>query len=135
MRPALGRLPAGQSYPSLFVLGDANGAMALQRHADGEGNAAFVLGSGAVMWLVWVAGTTVGHGFGQVLGDPRLLGIDFMLGAFFATMAAGWLDRRVNLLPFAVGIVCAVVVDRLLGAPWSILIGASAGALATTVRR
>ena len=129
MRPWFGGLPANQSYPSLFVLGDANAAMALRRHADGEGDAAFVLGSGVAMWLVWVAGTAAGHGFGQVLGDPRVLGIDFMLGAFFATMAAGWLERRSNLLPFAVGVLCAVVIDRLLGAPWSILIGAGIGAL------
>jgi 4-azaleucine resistance transporter AzlC len=135
MRPSLGRLPAGQSYPSLFVLGDANAAMALQRYAKGEGDAAFVLGSGAAMWLVWVAGTAVGHGFGQALGDPRMLGIDFMLGAFFATMAAGWLGQRTHLLPFGVGVASAIVIDRLLGAPWSILIGASVGALAAMLRR
>jgi predicted branched-subunit amino acid permease len=135
MRPWFGGLPASQSYPSLFVLGDANAAMALRRRADGEGDAAFVLGSGGAMWLVWVAGTAAGHGFGQVLGDPRLLGIDFMLGAFFATMAAGWLDRRGNLLPFAVGVAGAIVIDRLLGAPWSILIGAGIGALTASMRR
>ena len=129
MRPCLGRLPAGQSYASLFVLGDANGAMALQRYADGERDAAFVLGSGAAMWAVWVTGTAAGHGFGQALGDPRQLGLDFMLGAFFATMAAGWLDRRGNPLPFAVGLLGAIAIDRLLGAPWSILIGAGIGAL------
>lgn len=135
MRPSLGGLPASRSYPSLFVLGDANGAMAMRRHADGEGDAAFVLGSGVAMWLVWVAGTAAGHGFGQVLGDPHRLGIDFMLGAFFATMAAGWLDRRGNLLPFAVGVASAIVIDRLLGASWSILIGAGVGALTASVRR
>lgn len=130
MRPWFGGLPASRSYPSLFVLGDANCAMALRRHAEGRGDAAFVLGSGGVLWLVWVAATAAGHGFGEVLGDPRVLGIDFMLGAFFATMAAGWLDRRGNLMPFVVGVLGAIVVDRLLGAPWSILIGAVIGALA-----
>ncbi|MGE0423220.1 MAG: AzlC family ABC transporter permease [Reyranellaceae bacterium] len=129
LRPWLGRLPAARSYPSLFVLGDANCAMALRRHADGQGDAAFILGSGVVLWLVWVAATAAGHAFGQVLGDPRRLGIDFMLGAFFATMAAGWLGRRGNLPPFGIGVASAIVVDRLLGAPWSILIGASLGAL------
>ncbi|MBX3498155.1 MAG: AzlC family ABC transporter permease [Alphaproteobacteria bacterium] len=135
MRPWFGGLPAGQSYPSLFVLGDANAAMALRRHAEGDADAAFVLGSGAAMWLAWVAGTAAGHGFGQALGDPRRLGIDFMLGAFFATMAAGWLESRGNLVPFVVGVVCATVVDRLLGAPWSVLAGAVAGALTAGLRR
>lgn len=133
LRPWFGRLPAGQTYPSLFVLGDANCAMGLRRHADGQSDAAFILGSGLVLWVVWVAGTAAGHAFGQVLGDPRRLGIDFMLGAFFATMAAGWLDRRSNLLPFAVGVACAIVIDRLFGAPWSILLGASMGTLVVAV--
>jgi len=133
LRPWFGHLPAGQSYPSLFVLGDANCAMGLRRHADGHSDAAFILGSGAVLWLVWVAATAAGHAFGQALGDPRRLGIDFMLGAFFATMAAGWLDRRGNLLPFGIGVASAIVIDRLLGAPWSILIGASLGALVAAV--
>lgn len=129
LRPWFGGLPAGQSYPSLFVLGDANCAMGLRRHADGRSDAAFILGSGAVLWVVWVAATAAGHAFGQVLGDPRRLGIDFMLGAFFATMAAGWLERRGNWLPFGVGVASAIVIDRLLGAPWSILIGALLGAV------
>jgi len=135
LRPWFGGLPPGQSYPSLFVLGDANCAMALRRHADGHGDAAFILGSGGVLWVVWVVATVVGHGFGQALGDPRRLGIDFMLGAFFATMAAGWLERRGNLLPFAVGVAGAIVVDRVLGAPWSVLMGAFTGALAAGLRR
>lgn len=64
LRPWFGGLPPGQSYPSLFVLGDANCAMALRRHADGHGDAAFILGSGVVLWLVWVASTAAGHAFG-----------------------------------------------------------------------
>jgi predicted branched-subunit amino acid permease len=128
LRPWFGGLPAGQAYLSLFVLGDANCAMALRRHAEGRSDAAFILGSGFVLWLVWVAATAAGHAFGEVLGDPRRLGIDFMLGAFFATMAAGWLERRGNWLPFGIGVASAILIDRLLGAPWSILIGASLGA-------
>jgi predicted branched-subunit amino acid permease len=133
LRPWFGSLPASRSYPSLFVLGDANCAMALRRHAGGQSDAAFILGSGAVLWLVWVAATAAGHGFGQALGDPRRLGIDFMLGAFFATMAAGWLERRGTLLPFGIGVAGAIVIDRLLGAPWSILIGASLGAAVAAI--
>ena len=133
LRPWFGGLPAGQSYPSLFVLGDANCAMGLRRHADGRSDAAFILGSGFVLWLVWVAATAAGHAFGQVLGDPRRLGIDFLLGAFFATMAADWLGRRGNLLPFGVGVASAIAIDRWLGAPWSILIGASLGALVAAI--
>jgi predicted branched-subunit amino acid permease len=133
LRPWFGGLPASQAYPSLFVLGDANCAMGLRRHADGRSDAAFILGSGFVLWVLWVAATAAGHAFGQALGDPRRLGIDFMLGAFFATMAAGWLERRGNLLPFGVGVASSVVIDRLLGAPWSILIGASLGALAAAL--
>jgi predicted branched-subunit amino acid permease len=133
LRPWFGRLPAGQAYPSLFVLGDANCAMGLRRHADGRSDAAFILGSGFVLWVVWVAGTAAGYVFGQVLGEPRRLGIDFMLGAFFTTMAAGWLEQRGNWLPFGLGVASAIIVDRVLGAPWPILVGASFGAVVAAV--
>lgn len=133
LRPWFGGLPASRSYSSLFVLGDANCAMALRRRADGLSDTAFLLGSGLMMWLVWVAATAAGHACGELLGDPRRLGIDFMLGAFFATMAAGWFGGRGNWLPFGVGVASAIVIDRMLGAPWSILIGASLGALIAAI--
>ncbi|GAB4175743.1 MAG: AzlC family ABC transporter permease [Thalassobaculales bacterium] len=134
LRPWFGALPAWQSYPSLLVMGDGNWALALREHAAGRDDAAHLAGSGLVLWLAWVGATMAGHLFGQVLGDPRAWGVDFILGAFFATMAVGFFRSAASILPFLVGAVVAVAVDRLLPGPWSLLAGALAGSLAGLVR-
>jgi predicted branched-subunit amino acid permease len=134
LRPWFSGLPPYQSYPSLFMMGDGNWALALREHARGRQDAAFLVGSGMVLWILWVCSTAAGHLFGQALGDPARFGIDFMLAAFFATLAAGFLRQPGSLPPFTVGIVTAIVTERLIAGPWYILVGALIGSLAGAMR-
>ncbi len=134
LRPWFGPLPATRAYPSLFVLGDGNWALALREHDAGRTDAAFLAGSGAALWLTWVGSTALGHLGGQVLGDPQRFGIDFMLPAFFATMALAFFRRAGGVAPLIVGVAVAVVVDRLAPGPWYILSGALAGSLVGALR-
>jgi predicted branched-subunit amino acid permease len=133
LRPWFGALPYHQSYPSLLVMGDGNWVLALREREDGRTDAAFLAGSGAMMWLAWIGSTAAGHGFGQVLGDPAKFGIDFMLAAFFATMAVAFFRRGQSLLPFGVGVAVAILVERLAAGPWYILAGAAAGSAAVAI--
>lgn len=135
LRPWLAGLPPHQSYASLLVLGDGNWALALREFSQGRTDVAFLLGSGLVTWFVWVASTAAGHLFGQVLARPERFGIDFILPAFFATMAVAFVRRRGDVLPLAAGIATAIVVERLVAGPWYILAGAVAGSLAGALRR
>lgn len=134
LRPWFGGLPAWHSYPSLFVMGDANWALSLREQAEGRNDAAFLLGTGAVLWVVWVGATAAGYVFGQSLGDPRKYGIDFMLAAFFATMAVAFVRRAGDIAPLLVGMAAAVVIERLVPGPWYILGGALAGSLVGALR-
>lgn len=134
LRPWFGGLPVRQAYPSLFVLGDGNWALALREHDAGRTDAAFLAGSGAALWLTWVGSTALGHLGGQVIDDPRRLGIDFMLPAFFATMALAFFRRAGGIAPLIAGIGVAVIVDRLIPGPWYILSGALAGSLVGALR-
>jgi len=134
LRPWFSGLPPHQSYSSLFVMGDANWALALQEREEGRNDAAFLMGSGAILWLVWVSATVAGQVFGQVLGDPARFGLDFMLAAFFATLAVTFLRKSASLLPFAVGALAAIIAERLIAGPWYILIGAAAGSLVGALR-
>jgi 4-azaleucine resistance transporter AzlC len=135
LRPWFSRLPPHQSYPSLVLMGDTNWAMALREYAEGRDDGAFLLGSGIAMWIAWVVFTWGGHLFGQVLGDPRILGIDFLLAAFFATMSLAFFKKLRDMLPFIVGAVVAIIVHQALAGPWYILIGAVAGSLVGALRR
>jgi 4-azaleucine resistance transporter AzlC len=134
LQPWLRGLPARKIYPSLFFLGDGNWALAMRERERGRNDAAYLLGSGVAMWLAWVGATGVGHAFGQVLGNPARFGVDFILAAFFATMAVEFLRRRSSLLPFVVGIGVAIMVERLAPGPWYILAGAAAGSAAGAFR-
>src|SRR5262249_34873870 len=107
LRPWFGPLPAHQVYPSLFVLGDGNWALALREHGNGRTDAAFLLGSGFALWVTWVAFTAAGGAFGQIIGDPRRFGIDFMLAAFFAAIAVPFMRSGKDLAPLAFGVATA----------------------------
>jgi len=131
LRPWYARLPGWQSYGSLFFMGDANWAMAVREHSSGNLNAAYMVGIGAPMWLIWVAATIAGHAFGSLFGDPRALGIDFLLAAFFAALSVTFFRLGGSVaLPLAVGVVTAIAVERLIPGPWYILLGALAGSIA-----
>lgn len=134
LRPWMGGLPHYQTYPSLFVMGDGNWALTLREREAGRADAAFLVGSGAAMWAIWIASTTIGHGFGQLLDDPRAYGIDFMLAAFFAAMIVPFLRSGSDIVPLLVGIGTAIAVDQLAAGPWSILAGALGGSLAGAIR-
>jgi 4-azaleucine resistance transporter AzlC len=135
LRPWFGRLPPHQSYPSLFFMGDANWAMALREYAEGRDDGAFLIGSGVAMWITWVATTWAGHAFGQVLGNPAVFGVDFMLAAFFASMAVAFFKKLRDVAPFIIGAIVAAIVQQTVPGPWYILAGAVAGSLAGALRR
>ena len=135
LRPWLGALPAWQTYPSLFFIGDGNWALAMREKAAGRNDAGFLLGSGLICWGMWVASTSAGHIFGQILGDPRRLGVDFMLAAFFAALVVTFLRRLRDLIPFAVAALAAIAVELVVAGPFYILAGALAGSLAGVIGR
>jgi predicted branched-subunit amino acid permease len=82
------------------------------------------------MILPWIGSTVVGHLFGQVIGDPRRFGIDFLLAAFFAVMAVGFFRAARNIAPLIVAIAVAILVQKLVAGPWYLFAGALAGSLA-----
>jgi branched chain amino acid efflux pump len=135
LRPTYEGMPYYKTYPSLFFLGDGNWALAMREHQNGRADAAFLVGSGIVMWLTWVTSTAFGHVFGDLLGSPERLGIDFMLAAFFAAMAFAFFKKSSDLLPFIVGALVAVVVEKIVEGPWYIIAGALSGSLAGYAQR
>jgi predicted branched-subunit amino acid permease len=134
LRPLLADHPAGAAYFALFFMGDLNWALTLRRREAPFNALAFLIGSGLAMWMVWVAATMAGHAFGEILGDPKLFGVDFMLGAFFTAMAVTFWSRAKDLAPLFVAIIVAIAVEKILPGPWYILLGALAGSLAGAFR-
>lgn len=134
LRPLWEGLPAPKAYGSLFVLGDGNWALYLREHAAGRTDAAFILGSGLSLWVLWVVFTVIGNVFGALIEEPRRYGLDFMIVAFFACIAAAFVRRVGDLAPLAVAVATAILVERLVEGPWYIVTGAVAGSAVGALR-
>jgi predicted branched-subunit amino acid permease len=134
LRPWLGGAPAARAYGTLYLLGDASWVMSMKAHADGEDDAGFVLGTGIAGFLPWMAGTASGLLAGGWAGDPRRLGLDFLLVAFCAAMAIGLFRRGDALLPATTAIGVSLVVDRLAPSGWTVVAAGLAGGLVAALR-
>jgi len=135
LRPLLAGHNPVSVYAALFFLVDANWAPAMAQRRENVDGVAFFFGSGLVMWSCWVASTMAGHAFGQILGEPRDLGVDFVLAAFFTTAAVSFWKRARVVTPLLVAVAAAVIAEKTLPGPWYILVGALAGSLAGAWRR
>lgn len=128
LRPWLGQASATQAYSSLYFLGDGNWILSMKAHAEGESDAAFVLGSGLAMFLPWVGGTLLGSLAGGWMANPKLLALDFLLTAFCAAMAVGLFKSRADLWPAASALAVALLAHAVAPSGWTIVLAGLTGA-------
>lgn len=130
LRPWLGQVPPGQTYPALFLLTDINWLIALSEYDKGTRDWGIYLGSGLVTWAVWTLAVIPGYFAGSLISDPKTFGLDVILPAFFTAMLVPlWRGRRQTVSWLAAG-VAAGLTWALVGGYWSIFTGAIAGAVA-----
>jgi 4-azaleucine resistance transporter AzlC len=67
---------------------------ALAAEPDGRFNRRVLVTAGLSLYLAWVAGTTLGVAFGDVLGDPASLGLDAAFPALFLALLVPQLRSR-----------------------------------------
>jgi 4-azaleucine resistance transporter AzlC len=56
---------------------------------DGEFDRRFMIGATLPMYVTWLLGTAIGVYAGDVIGDPKALGLDAMFPAFFLALLLG----------------------------------------------
>ena len=136
LRPWLSSLPLAQSHLGLTLMTDANWALSMTKHRDGERDAGILVGSGLIMWVGWVIGTGVGHVAGAAIGDPASFGIDVIVPAFFALMLSSLWPGFRRLHPWVVAGVTAVLVHQVLpDGAWHVVAGGLAGAVTGALHR
>ncbi len=133
--PWLDRLRGWRLWASLFVMADQNWAMSVTQMQAGRWDAAFLFGSGVVMWVMWVATTALGHMLGGALRPPAGHPLFFAaLAVFVAILVPMWRGRR-DLLPWGVAALVSLVLSRMMpGTSWYIVFGALAGSAAAVWR-
>jgi len=130
LRGWLSQVSGPQAYATLAVLGDGNWALSMKRHAEGERDAGFVLGSGVIMFVPWLLGTAFGLLTAGAATNPRALGLDFMLVAFSTALAVGMFKGRTQMPVLLVAIIASVIADRWLPSGWAVMSAGLSGGLA-----
>jgi branched chain amino acid efflux pump len=132
--PWLLRISPFKAYSTLFFLSDESWALTMGEFAKGQRNAAFLLGSGLVLYVAWVGSTVAGRTLGDVVHDPARFGLDFAFTAVFLSLLVGFWKGKSDLLPWVVAAVVAVTAAHFLPGKWYILLGGVCGSVAGVVR-
>ncbi|HYS48098.1 MAG TPA: AzlC family ABC transporter permease [Xanthobacteraceae bacterium] len=130
MRPWLGSLPSWQTYPALYFLTDAGWLMATRYRAEGGADVSVFVGASLALWATWVASTVPGYLLGELIADPRRVGLDMVMPAVFVAMLVPlWRGPR-RAIPWVVAGAVALVVASLTPGWWFVIAGAVAGCIA-----
>ncbi|WP_336366160.1 AzlC family ABC transporter permease [Marinobacter sp. C2H3] len=125
--PMLREVSPGKRYALLLLLTDANWAVAAQDYQNGRRNLEVILGGGAVLWLAWALGTSLGVYFGGLLQHPKAFGLDMVLGCFLLAMALGGRKTPRILVAWLVAALASLAAWRWLPANTHVVAGALAG--------
>lgn len=130
LRPWLGPLPFHQIFPSLYLLTDANWIMSVRYHAEGGRDWGVFVGSGVMLWVLWVGATVPGFFLGALFTDPARFGLDLVMPAFFVAMLVPLYKGPRRAAPWVVAGAAALVTSWVVPGHWFVVVGALAGAFA-----
>lgn len=128
--PWLSQLPTAKRYGVMLIASDANWAMSMQAFTRGRPGLGLLFGGGLALWSFWVFGTWLGMAFGNLLSDPRSLGLDMVMGCFLLAMVVG---GEKNLRMFGIWTVaaaCSLLAYWYLPENSHVVVGALAGGVA-----
>jgi predicted branched-subunit amino acid permease len=129
LQPWLKHASAPRQALMLFLLTDANWLLAMRYRSEGGKDLGIYLGSGAMLWVVWVTATLPGYLASGLVPEPRRYGLDLLMPIFFSAMLVPlWKGVR-PALPWAVAGCVALIAQRLAPGYVFIMAGALAGAL------
>lgn len=132
LAPWLDRLRGWKLWGTLATLVDNSFAIAIADQRAGGRDAGLLLGVGLTFWVCWVVLCGVGYAFAGLISLPPGHPIFFAsLATLIALMVPLW-RGRLEILPWGVAAVAALLVSPGLGLgqPWPVLAGALLGGAA-----
>ena len=124
MSPRLHEYPRWQQFLLAFTLTDETFALNISDAREGKADAYSMLGVGAISWLGWTLGTTIGGLAGSAIGDPRAWGVDFAMPAMFTALLVGQVTGRRELVAAALAAVLALGLTLVLPGEWAVITAA-----------
>lgn len=129
--PWFGRVPMAQRLLPAALMTDVNWAQSLQAYDRGERDMGYLLGSGLLLWVTWLAGTALGVVLVEAVAmDFDRFGMDLIFLLFFICMLTGLRRGRGDDIAWAVAGVTALAASWALPPHWHVLTGALAGGIA-----
>lgn len=135
LRPWFSRLTPLATYGSAFFITDESWALTMGQFARGRRNGAFLLGSGAALFVAWLGASLLGRTLGGIIRDPAHWGLDFAFTAVFIALLVSLWKGKGDLLPWAVAAFVAAGAAHWLPGKWYIILGGVAGSLVGALRR
>ncbi len=124
----------GKAMLAYFVMIDESWAMTAASRVPMRDRAAFMLGSGVLLYLCWNLATLAGFLLVPEMDDPARWGLDFVFCAAFLALLAGMYRGRGDIPAWIVAAVAAVAAAQWLPGKWYILVGGIAGGIMEAVR-
>ncbi|MBY5590096.1 AzlC family ABC transporter permease [Rhizobium leguminosarum] len=124
----IGHFTPVQKFFTFFLLVDPQFAEAVKRAEAGRQlTFAWYFGFAIIIYIPWVLISIAGGMLGGFIGDPKAIGLDILLPAYFLGIVLGF-RKRDNFLPVAlVSAVASVLAYRYVGSPWHVSLGAAVG--------
>ncbi len=128
--PWMRNLNVIDAHVAAAFISDANWAYAIDQHAKGTNDIGILVGSGLLMWCVWLASTYTGAAFVGLHINPEAFALDVMFVSFFCVLLSGMKTTRLMMLPWSVAGISALLSYWYLPAGWHVLIGGLLGGIA-----
>ncbi len=133
LAPRVAHLPRWVRRGFVAVHADETWATALRRASHTPLTPGYLLGVAVPLYLTWTTWCWIGSLAGDLLGDPRAWGLDFVFPAVFIVLLIGLWRGRASVAPVAVGSAVALLAHAALPGAWYIFLGGLAGAIAGTL--
>ncbi|NIP68691.1 MAG: AzlC family protein, partial [Planctomycetales bacterium] len=131
------RRPLWQRMLGAHMSTDENWALTLAERSQGRNVGYwFLVGSGMMLIVVWVAAGVLGVLFAAGIPDPEKYALDFAFTAAFIAIARALWRGRSDLLPWVSAIAVVFISARLgwFDASWGIVLGGLSGAAVAGIR-
>ena len=113
---------------------DESWALTMARSQNKETGAAYLIGLGSVLGMSWLASTVSGVHLGELVVEPKTLGLDFLGVSVFLGLLVLLQPTRHHIAPFAIAAVMSSLLADLLPGSWSMIIAACCGAAFAAIR-
>jgi predicted branched-subunit amino acid permease len=134
LRPWFASLRQGRVTLTLLTVVDGSFAIGMRERAAGRNDAGVVFGAGLISYVAWVAATGLGFALGQLVPDPKVYALDFIIVAFCASSAALMWRGKSDLAPAAIALAAAILVNLVAPGPWVVVAAAVAGVIVGALR-